>query len=263
MSHSTRQQEILGILENTDECSIERFAEKFGVSGMTIRRDLETLAKQGRIIRTHGGAVLAAGVNFEFAFLRRTKLNQPQKRAIGQLAAALVGEGQSVLLDSGTTTLAIAERLRTKRRIKVITTSLPIASMLQHNDSIELNLLGGRLRAGSPDLSGALTESNLDLLCADIAFVGADAIDGKGSVFTDSADLPGMLTKMIRSARIAYIVADSTKLGRTAVWRFGDLKQLGGMITDSKAPASFVSGLARLGIKVIRPSRNDPESRKS
>lgn len=255
MSLSTRQRQILDFLQANGECSIDYFAEKFGTSGMTVRRDLQVLAELGRIIRTHGGATVAPGVSFEFAFLKRTKHNQPQKQAIGRLAASLIGEGQSVLLDSGTTTLAIAEELKHRRGLKVITTSLPIASMLQYNESVEINLLGGQLRAGSPDLSGAITESNLDLLYADLAFVGADGVDERGAVYTESSELSRMLAKMIHNAKEPYVVADSSKLGRTALWRYGDLKQTRGLITDENADAASVAALTRLGIKVLRPAR--------
>ncbi len=252
MINSTRQNQILEILQDQGECSIDSLAEKFGTSGMTVRRDLQALADLGRVIRTHGGARLASGVNFEFAFLQRTKLAQKEKKAIGKLAADLIQEGQSVILDSGTTTLAIAEHLKLRRNIKVVTTSLPIASMLQFNESIEINLLGGQLRAGTPDLSGAITLANLEMLHTDLAFVGADAIDASGAAYTDSADLVVMLSKMAQAAGKAYVVADSSKLNRTALWKIFPLKKVAGLITDHRASLSFATRLTKAGIHVQR-----------
>lgn len=254
MSQSTRQKQIIEIIESQGECSIDSLADKFATSGMTIRRDLRALADQGRVIRTHGGATVAPGIRFEFSFLKRAKVNLPQKLAIARIASTLVKAGQSIVLDSGTTTLAIAEQLRQRRDIRVITTSLPIASMLQYNPSIQLVLLGGQLRPGSPDLCGPVTESNLAMLQADLAFVGADAIDDKGGVFSESADLSNMLSKMISAATKAYIVADSSKLGRSALWRFADLRKLAGLITDEKANPSLTARLVKSGIKIIRDS---------
>lgn len=254
MNHTTRQAQILATLEAHGEWSIEQFAQKFATSGMTVRRDLQTLAEQGRIIRTHGGAIIAPGVNFEFAFLKRREVNQAHKRAIGRVAAAMIADGQSVLLDSGTTTLAIAEALQQRKFIKVITTSLPIASMLRNNTALELNLLGGQLRAGSPDISGIITESNLDLLCADFAFVGTDAVDEAGALYTKDPSLRNMLTRMIRSATRPFIVADSSKLARKERCRFGNLDHTTGLITDDKADKSFVAGLVKHGIRVFRAS---------
>lgn len=255
-THSTRHQEILELLQTKRECSIQSLAAKFGVSGMTVRRDLDLLAEQGRILRTHGGAMLAPGVSFEFAFLRRAKVNQDEKRAIGSLAASLVEDGQSVLLDSGTTTVAIAEHLRTRPGIKVITTSLPIASMLQYSEAVELNLLGGQLRQGFPDLCGPMTESNLDMISPDIAFIGAAAVDGRGCMFTESSMLSRMLAKMVSCAKRAYVVADSSKLGSTALWRYGSLKSTTALITDDLADAAFVGGLTRRGITVLQPKKS-------
>lgn len=252
MSFSQRQNQILEILQTRGECSVDYLAAKFGTSGMTVRRDLTILADQGRVIRTHGGAAITNGVNFEFAFLKRTKLNKGKKESIGSLAASLIKEGQSVVLDSGTTTLAIAEELRHRQGVKVVTTSLPVASLLQYNEKIEINLLGGQLRPRSPDLSGAITEANLDMLRADLAFVGAEAVDARGGVFTESSELSRMPAKILTSAKQAYVVADSSKLGRTALWRFADLKQLAGLITDSDVDPAFVSSLAKIGVKVLR-----------
>lgn len=263
MNNSTRQTQILELLQSNGECSIDTFAKKFATSGMTIRRDLQVLAEKGRVIRTHGGARLASGVSFEFAFLRRTKLNQAQKQELGQFAASLIKEGQSIFLDSGTTTLAVAEHLRHRKGIRVITTSLPIASMLQHNEAIEINILGGQLRPGSPDLTGAITEANLDMLFAELAFVGADAVDSRGGVFTAAAEFSRMPAKMIANARTAYVLADHSKLGKTALWRFADLKKLGGLITDSQADSTFVAAMGRLGVKVLRPGNRPAKTRKS
>jgi DeoR family fructose operon transcriptional repressor len=249
---SSRQNRILEMLQSTKECSIDQLAKNFGTSGMTVRRDLQTLAELGRVIRTHGGARLAPGVNFEFAFLNRTKQCQNEKRAIGKFAAEIIQEGQSVMLDSGTTTLAIAEHLKLRRGIKVITTSLPIASMLQFNESIEINLLGGQLRAGSPDLTGNITVANLDLIRTDLAFIGADAIDATGEAYTDSADLSMMLSKMAQGAIKPYVVADSSKLGRTALWKLFSANKLAGIITDHKVAPEFVKGLTQAGVKVLR-----------
>lgn len=255
MISSTRQNQILEILQEQGECKIAFLAEKFGTSEMTVRRDLQDLSDHGRVIRTHGGARLASGVNFEFTFLQRTKLAQREKQAIGKLAADLVKEGQSVLLDSGTTTLAIADHLKLRRNIKVVTTSLPIASMLQFNETIEINLLGGQLRAGAPDLCGAITLANLEMIRTDLAFIGTDAIDAEGAAYTDSADLAVMLTKIARAAAAAYVVADSSKLNRTAMWKLFPMNKVSGLITDHRAPPAFVAQLVKLGVRVHRAPR--------
>jgi DeoR/GlpR family transcriptional regulator of sugar metabolism len=231
---------------------VEELAGVLAVSGMTIRRDLQTLAEAGKVIRTHGGAAMAERISFEFDFLKRVKEHEAAKAAIGAAAAALVEDGQSVLLDSGTTTLALSGHLKGKKGLTVITTSLPVASQLQYDQEIAVLLLGGYLRAGSPDLAGALTEANLETLHADVAFIGADGIDARGAVYNQSPEVARMLTKMAAAAGRVYVVADHSKLGRTALWRFGQLKDWTGLVTDAEADRPLLASLCKLGIHVLR-----------
>jgi len=252
MSQETRQKRICELLARRGECTIEELVRRLGVSGMTVRRDLTALAGEGKVIRTHGGAALAERVSFEFEFLNRVRKNQAAKEAIAVAAAALIKDGQSVMLDSGTTTLELAKRLQGKRNLTVITTSLPIAAQLQFDRQIEVLLLGGYLRASSPDLSGALTEANLETLRADVAFLGADGVDSQGNVYQDSPELARMLTKMASSAKRVYVVADHSKLGRTALWQFGRLRDWTALLTDSGADRGPIASLKKAGVSVIK-----------
>jgi DeoR family transcriptional regulator, fructose operon transcriptional repressor len=252
MNPKTRHERICALLAARGDCSVQELAGVLGVSGMTIRRDLQALAERGKAIRTHGGAAMAERISFEFDFLRRAKENEDAKTAIGIAAAALIQDGQSVMLDSGTTTLALARRLCGRKRLTVITTSLPIASQLQYDPQIEVLLLGGYLRAGSPDLAGALTEANLEAIRADVAFIGADGIDADGAVYHHAPEVARMLGKMSAAAQRTFVVADHAKLGRTALWRSGQLKDWAGLVTDRAADRSVVTALQKSGIHVIK-----------
>jgi DeoR/GlpR family transcriptional regulator of sugar metabolism len=252
MSQETRRRQIYEWISEAGECSIEELVQRCGVSGMTIRRDLQVLAEEGRVLRTHGGAAMAERVSFEFEFLRQVRENQAAKEAIAVLAAAQVKDGESVMLDSGTTTLQIAKHLRGKRGLTVITSSLPNAAQLQYDQHIEVLLLGGRLRASSPDLVGALTEANLETLRADVAFLGADAIDRQGAVYQHSPEIARMLTRMAASAGRVFVVADGLKLDRTALWRFGRLADWAALITDSSADRSVLAMLKKSGARVLK-----------
>lgn len=257
MNLNARQLQITELVHSDGAYSVDRLADRFGVSGMTIRRDLQALAEEGKIVRTHGGAAPAQHVSFEFQFLDRMKENEPAKRAIALAAAELVGEGQSVMLDSGTTTLALAQQLRQRQALTVITTSLPIAAALQDRGQIQVLLLGGYLRRGTPDLAGALTESNLEGLRADVAFVGADGIDLRGGVYNESLEIARMLTRMVAAAKRVYVVADASKLGRTALARFGEAQQWHGLITAGQAERNVFQALRRAGVSVMRADRPD------
>jgi DeoR family transcriptional regulator, fructose operon transcriptional repressor len=255
MSQKARQEYICEIVARRGECSIEEVAERFNVSGMTVRRDLQALAEQGKIIRTHGGAAMAERVSFEFEFLQEVQENRAAKEAIAVAAAAQVKDGESVLLDSGTTTLELAKRLREKQRLTVVTTSLPIAAKLQFDRHIEVLLLGGYVRPSSPDLAGALTEMNLESLRADVAFLGTEAVDLHGAVYQHTPETARLLTKMVVSAGRVFVVADSSKLGKTALWRVGWLRDWAGLITDAGADRSTVAALKKAGVQVMTAGR--------
>lgn len=251
MSQETRQRQMCAMIAQKGETSIQDLVERFGVSGMTIRRDLQALADQGKVIRTHGGAAMAERVSFEFEFLNRVKENQSAKEAIAVAAAAEVKDGESVMLDSGTTTRELAKQLRGKQALTVITSSLPIAAELQYDQQIEVLLLGGRLRASSPDLAGALTERNLETLRADVAFLGADALDCHGNAYQKSPEVARLLAKMVASAGRVYVVADSSKLGKTALWRLGRLQDWAALVTDAAADRAVLASLRKAGVRII------------
>jgi DeoR/GlpR family transcriptional regulator of sugar metabolism len=251
MKQQARQDHIREAVRAKGSCLIKDLAESLGASEMTIRRDLDALAERGLVIRTHGGAAIAERISFEFEFLHRVNENRQAKEAIAIAAAELVADGQAIMMDSGTTTLALARRLRGRHGLTVITTSLPIAAELQYHKQARVLLLGGYLHAASPDVSGALAESNLEQLRADLAFIGCDAIDNEGAVFSEAPEVARLLIKMAASSQNAYVVADSSKTGKTALCRYGSLKDFDGLITDAGAPADVLKSLRRGGAKVI------------
>lgn len=254
MNPVTRRNQILERLNAEGECPVAHLADALKVSQMTIRRDLDVLAQEGRITRIHGGAASAARVAFDFQFLAREETHREAKVAIAQRAATLVAAGESVILDSGTTTLAVARALKTRPVKTVITTSLPIASELQYVSDLELILLGGTLRREAPDLAGPLTEMNVEGLRADVAFLGADAVDAGGTAYSASLALARLLIKLAAAAHRVYIVADSSKLGRTALARIGTMKNWAGLITDCGVEPRFMAALKKAGVTVICPA---------
>jgi DeoR/GlpR family transcriptional regulator of sugar metabolism len=246
-----RQERICKLIERHGQCSVDELARQLEVSGMTVRRDLAALASQGRIIRTHGGATLAERFTFEFAFRNRVETRREIKEGIGRTAAARITDGQAIILDSGTTTLALARQLHGRAKLTVITTSLPIAAELQYDGGIEVLLLGGYLRSTAPDLAGALTEANLEGLRADAAFLGADAVGLDGSVYNQSPEVGRLLEKMAHAASSVTVVADSSKLGKTALWRFGRLPDWTALVTDRGADRKTLAALRKAGAAVI------------
>jgi DeoR/GlpR family transcriptional regulator of sugar metabolism len=245
-----RRRELVRLMHSGEAVSTAAMAERFGVSAMTIRRDLKALEESGAAIRSYGGAVAAQRIAFEFEFDERRRSHRSEKRRIGRAAAEMVQEGQSVFLDTGTTTLELARALAVRDvPCLVATSSLVVASELWGRRDVELLLLGGRVREGSPDLVGASTELMLDRLTADIAFIGADAIDPARGSFADDAEAARVAERMAAHARRVVIVADSSKLDAAAPFLAVPVDAIHQLVTDA-AGHRAVAALRQSGIAV-------------
>jgi len=219
---------------------------------MTIRRDLKAMETTGVLVRCYGGALAAQRISFEFAFDERRRRRLAEKARIGAVAAGRVRPGQTIMLDTGTTTLQVARALaRRGVGCRVITSSLVIASELWGRAGIELMLAGGQVRPGSPDLVGPMTEIMLDRFTADVAFLGSDGIDADRGCFAGDAEAARVCQKMAAGARRVVVVADSCKLGSAGAVRFLNIADIHELITDKAADGSFVRGLRRKGVRVI------------
>ncbi len=234
---STRLEEILELLSTQREVTVAELKERFQVTQMTIRRDMNELEKQGLITRTHGGAILAAPAVASFAFQDRHQKHMPEKIAAAQAAAKLVEPGMKVVLDTGTTTLEVAKYIASIPGIQVLTSSLAIASSLFGNDKLELILLGGTVQQGSPNLTGLLAEENLKGFRPDISFLGADAVDDDG-LYTETESIARVSQAMITSSQKAVLVADYSKFDKTAFVRFAKWKDIDTVIVGGKLTTS-------------------------
>ena len=234
---STRQQQILDLLSTQREVTVAELTERFQVTRMTIRRDMNALEKQGQITRTHGGAILAAPAVASFAFQDRHQSHMPEKLAIAKAAAKLVVPGMTVILDTGTTTLEVAKRIAGISGLRVLTTSLAVASELFGNEKLELIILGGTVSHGSPDLTGLLTEENLKGFRADLAFLGTDGVDA-GGLYTKFQSIASVSKAMIASAQKSILVASHTKFGKPAFVRFAKWKDLDSVIVGGRLTAA-------------------------
>jgi DeoR/GlpR family transcriptional regulator of sugar metabolism len=251
---AARQAKIRDRFAEQPGVSISELARRFGVSEMTIRRDLAALEGKTHIQRTHGGAVLSERMMLEFDYRDRRETNRPAKCAIAAAARKLVQPGQRLILDTGTTTLELAALLKDGQDLTVITPSLAVASELQHAAGVEVILLGGVIRRGSPDLTGPVTEHCLELFAADIAFQGADAIGADGSIYNSDLRLARVDKLMRRLAKRCCVLADHTKIGRTALARSGTLAEVDTFITDKAAPADVLRRLAKHGAEIVTVS---------
>ena len=250
-SKTERQSSIRDILQSRDSVAIPELATEYGVSEMTIRRDLDTLEATGQVRRTHGGATPAERMVFEFNFVTRRRANLAAKQAIVSRASQMIKPGQRIILDTGTTTLELAMLLKDMQQLTVLTPSLAVASQLQFSEGVQTILLGGEIRRGSPDLTGLVTETVLDMFTADIAFQGADAIGTDGAMYTADMRISRVDQKIREQAEYTYVLADSSKLGQTALVRHGFLSEVNALITDDKIDPKIKTQLEKCGANII------------
>lgn len=249
-----RREEIVRLLAAKGAATVASMAKAFEVSGMTIRRDLEALESEGRLVRTHGGAMLVSRSVVEFAFQEKSQRRSAQKRAIAREASRFISPGMSVSIDTGTSTLEVAKAIAGKKDLRVLTPSLAVASALYACEGIELVLLGGAARKGSPDLQGELTEDNVRRFRVHLAVLGADAISPEGLYTTDAA-VSRVSRAMIAGARRRVLVADSSKFSELAFVKFADWKDVDIVVTDNQAPTTARRWLKRAVKRVIYARR--------
>ncbi len=247
-----RMKEIRELLEDKKSVVIPALAERFEVSEMTVRRDLEKLERNNEARRVHGGAMIAERRAFEFNFKGKRQNEKRAKEAIAKEALRLIEPGQRIILDNGTTTLQLAAGLKNFSDLIVITTSLAVASELQFTEGVEVILTGGIIRRGSPDLTGVVAEHSLDLFSADIVFQGADAIDKEGAIYNVDMRLAQVDRKMRQCARSCCILADSSKIGKTALARNGFLKDVDTFITDERIDPMDYRRFRKMGVNILK-----------
>jgi DeoR family transcriptional regulator, aga operon transcriptional repressor len=250
MLNEERRREILAVLHRDGRVLVKDLARQFRISQITIRKDLEFLDGQGIIQRTHGGALpVQAGALLDPTLREKEKLHRKQKMQIASAAVALVEEGQSVLLDSGTTTTAIARALKDMAQLTVITNAINIASELA-GTHIEVILTGGMLRKNSFSLVGPLAERTLRQLSADILFLGVDGFDTKAGLFTPNLLESEVNRAMVDIARRTIAVCDSSKFGRRSLCNIMPVTAVQEVITDKQIPKSDLQALKEAGVRV-------------
>jgi len=246
-----RRQRILALLDEKGAVTVAELRAHFGVSEMTIRRDMAVLESRGLLRRVHGGAVSARGRSYEPPFLIRSGLRVEEKRRIAEAAVTLIREGDSIALDVGTTTLEIAKRLRGMRNLTIVTPSLHIANILAESPDNRLILTGGILRFGELSLIGHLAERVFHELYVDKVFLGVGGLDLQAGLTEYNYEDAQVKRAMLGSAKECIVVTDSSKLGRVAFAVVAPVSAIDILITDTGADPQFVTKLKELGIKVI------------
>ncbi|MGC9159346.1 MAG: DeoR/GlpR family DNA-binding transcription regulator [Terracidiphilus sp.] len=219
--------------------NVEQLSAILGVSEATIRRDLAVLARERRLVRTYGGAAVLVGAREPEAPLEERKAAQyEQKEAIARAAVRHVADGQTVLLDGGTTCAALARQLAARRDLHVVTNNLLVVEALANVPSLRLTLIGGDLRSSSMSTLGPLAELTLSRLSVDSAFLSADGVVAGLGLCEASAEQAWLKDRILSRAAQVIVLADSTKLGRALQQHWTPLLRAWRLITSSLANES-------------------------
>lgn len=253
-----RQDEIARLIAANARARVGELSVRFGVSAVTIRKDLLVLEGEGRVIRTHGGAIAPRGTGPEPAFSIRERLQRDEKTRMGAAAAALVNNGESIVLDASTSAMSIARHLKGDRvwtGLTVVTNSIRIASELAGHPGITVLMLGGRVRWEAQSVVGPLGDAVFRRVNVQKAFLGAAGFTIEEGLSDATEEEAQIKRSMVNAARDVYAVVDHTKWGRIASATFCRTDRLTGVFTDSGAPAAMVAALREMGISVTETGR--------
>ena len=245
-----RQRLLLEWIEQRQRINVPEITTRFAISPATARRDLEALASEGKVRRVHGGAIAVRRAPPEPPILQRALEQAEEKQRIAAVAAALIGDGETVFLSSGTTVMAVAQQLHTRRNLTVFTNSLLVANTLADAPGVEMILLGGTVRAGESSLVGALTLHTLAELRAVKVIFGVRAIDLEHGLTNNALEESLIDREILRIGNEVIVVADHTKLGRVATVFVAPLDVVGILVTDAGASAAMVAALREKGVDV-------------
>jgi DeoR family transcriptional regulator of aga operon len=251
MLNLERRSKILELIEKQGQVAVSDLSRRFETSEVTIRNDLKALHQRGLVQRAHGGAVKVATVSVDPSLQIKAELHADEKRRIGAAAADLIHDGESIILDSGTTTQQIAQQIKHKRDLKVITNGLNIALELLGTRDIQLILLGGMIRQNSFSAVGHFAEEMLGQLSADKLFLGVDACDVEFGLSTPNMEESQVNQAMVRIAKETILVADSSKFGKRSLSRIVPLNAIDTIITDRALPTETEAELRAHNVQLI------------
>lgn len=247
-----RRREILHHLNEAGQVLIHELSQEFAVSEVTIRNDLKQLEDKRMLIRARGGAIkIEYSVSSDYHLSEKDRLKSEEKERIGKRAGELINEHDTIILDSGTTTMAIAKKLTHLKDITVICNALNIINQLALLNDINLIIPGGHLRKNSLSLVGPLAEKNLQNLYVDKAFIGVDGFDTRQGIYTPNIEEAYFNELMIRISKEVIVVCDSSKFLRRSLAFICGISKIHSVITDNGIPEDDKKRLEEAGVKVI------------
>nr|WP_321408932.1 transcriptional repressor AgaR [uncultured Carboxylicivirga sp.] len=242
---------ILKILDDRGQVNVHELSEQFNVSEVTIRNDLTQLEHKNLLIRARGGAIKTDKVNLEIKLSDKKIQHSKEKEAIGKRAARLIEDGDTIVLDSGTTTKEVANHLHRFKNLTVITNALNIAAPLAEMEHINIIMPGGVMRKKSLSLVGSIGQNNLKNFFSDKLFIGADGIDAQLGISTPHIEEAALNRTMLKMAKKVILVADSSKFKKRSLAIIGQLTDIDVIVTDRGLAEDDYEKLINAGIEVI------------
>jgi len=230
---------------------VASLARRLGVSEITIRRDLASLAASGRALRVHGGAMPGGRVSYEFSFKEKELRQRAEKEAIGRAAAEMAPDTGSIFLDTGTTTLALARALRGRSLGVIVTINLCVASEFVGQRGARVLVPGGEVNPLSPDVMGEWALERLASVTVDTAFFGCDAVDPADGFYAADTKAAAIARLMLNQAARRVLLADASKFGRRSLCRIAGLDRVTDVVTCGGLHARHRRALERLGVRVV------------
>jgi len=242
---------ILRYLYKEGKAAVPELCKLLKVSPATVRRDLDELDSTGLAKKTHGGVVLPDSTKAAPPVIQRRYFQAEEKRWIGKMVASLIQDGETIFLGSGSTMLEVAENLKGRKELTVITNSLPVSTMLAEEAGINTIITGGFLRQSELSLIGHLVENSLAELRADRVFMSIDGIHLQHGL--TNHNLAETITDRVicHFAPSLVVAADHTKFNKTNASFVADLKAISILVTDEKAPSDFLVDIQEMGIEVM------------
>lgn len=252
MGFPERKKKILDALENAGNMDVHQLSVQLDISPVTIRRDLQQLADEGLLIRTHGGAMKAEAAPRFPAFLDKAADSREQKRQIGKLAASFVRPGDTIFLDCGSTVFCMCEHLQKVPGLKVITNSLPVLSALLPVPEISVNLVGGEVDKERKAVHGLQAIRHIESYHAAKAFIGVDGLSAENGLTAFSEKEAAISTAISRNADTVYLLCDASKIGRDSYFKFAPLSLFHYLLTDNGISAEHLKALEGQGVKLLQ-----------
>lgn len=243
--------EILQLIRMEGRAKVNDLAQRFGTSAVTIRSDLNELDGRGLVQRSHGGAVIQNTVFRESPVEERSSRQSLEKQRIGALAATMIHEGETVILDSGTTTLEIARNLRDARNIQVLTNGLNIAVELLAARAVQTIIMGGTVRDDSASVVGRATEDMFEQFSADKLFLCGAGCDPAFGVSGTNLEETMANRAMLRAAREIILVADASKFTRRSMSLIATFSEIDLVISDAGMPAELQERVRACGCRLL------------